>query len=366
VRLRLGSLCLLTVATGCVTWAAVREATRKPTNPAEPVAEESPGRSPTHPHELQHVIRPGGAAAEESRGKVVTGIVLDSRSGKPLAEMDVALQLRDDDVASATTDEQGRFALELDPEPEPEPEPDDPDEPDDLPKPPVISLVVAGRHEDYATRTIALGLKEELPERSERVVRVDRRGELTGRLVDEQGQPVVHETVAVLGDDNSEETTGTDEDGAFTMVRDPGRYLVVARGSDDSPHLALETVQVGVGETVPVHLVLRPHRLYKLSARLVDESGNPAPAEVRLRRDGLSLLDRFVAGDGEWGVGEDGTLDAEVATPGRYTIELRPLGCYGHDEKTVIGTAVLQAGDGQVPETIVVKGREPATEQPPE
>ena len=206
---------------------------------------------------------------------------------------------------------------------------------------------------------------------------------ISGRIVDEFGEPVAEAMVNVLryqyfNGQRRLVPVGrmdvSDDDGRFRVYGlSPGDYFVSAtlrtggmmeRGDAGSyaatyyPGTGVaqqaDRVSVGLGaETSGINFALMPVRTVKISGTAMDSQGRPmAGAFVMVREDmrrGETVMMMF--GGGGTRVQDDGTFTISNVSPGDYVLEARPMGAgrpRGADDEQEVGFATVSVGSEDV------------------
>lgn len=194
---------------------------------------------------------------------------------------------------------------------------------------------------------------------------------LAGRVIEAgSGAPVPDAIVSVgdwrAGDESSDASTRTDDDGRFRLTRlSPGRYKpgATARGRFGEP---TESVLLGLGQTVE-DVVIEVHAAAAVRGRVVIEDGAAtrpcADAWVNLRD---ATADRW-QGDG---ADDDGRVELISVLPGRYEVSIYCEGYLARDryDAVVVASAdvdglVWTVGPGgRIRGTVRTAGGEPVAD----
>jgi hypothetical protein len=330
-------LALLTFAAGSFYWALGLGAPppHRRADPPAPSAER-PRWDVNRQLDLQKVIRGEPAPAARDRTAPISGVILDSITGRPVAGADVELYAGETSLDDAETGEDGTFSLA--------PQQEGTEGPLEL------EIVADG----YAARTAT----------PKPVIYLDPLGRIAGRVVDAQGRPVAGVSIHTLADpeigDNDDSVTEdaeTGERGEFEVAElEPGEYLVYVRNDDDDSKLDARAVRVRPGQTARLELAMRKRSTLELRGRVVDRRGNPlAFVTVAARASGpTSALNRALLAEAEdTDTGVDGEFYVRVASTGWYELELRS----DLEGKTLARARLFAAKDAQ--EATVVVSQEP-------
>ncbi len=259
---------------------------------------------------------------ELAQGAALAGVVLDEL-GKPLANAAVNVDtITGSWHAWVTTDDDGRWS---------------------------IAAVAGGKHAIQAVATHHISAAEVVVEtdganaRTDVVVRVDRGGTISGKVVDRRGQPVVDADV-VTGFGHAK----TDAAGAFLVDGiPPGDYAVSAttatRGS------AEHKLTLGAGDAAVIELVLGDG---SIAGRVVDDAGRPvADASLRAKHARNEHL-YFASSD------DDGKFDFGGMEPGDYKVTIgRRDVTYADDVAPHVVTTGARNVRFVIPQPIAITGR---------
>jgi protocatechuate 3,4-dioxygenase beta subunit len=260
-----------------------------------------------------------------TRPSSVAGRVVD-RSGQPVAGVQVrvrwAVRLDQDGVLSleaagpyAFTDERGRFRL--------------------APIPDRASLALAAEHPHFAPGVSSP--RDAFAGSDDVLLSLAPLGSLSGRVVDEEGQPVPGVTVRCENRVGAPREARTDGDGRFQFggLR-AGNYVLQAASPGPQTDRVTDLQGVMLPEGGQAHCPdLRIVRAGEVSGRLTDEKGQPlAGVEISARRE-VELAPRmFTQGDSPSArTGADGSYRLRLP-PGQWQVraELYPEGALGEDE----------------------------------
>lgn len=302
---------------------------------------------------------------------LVRGRVVAADTGLPLRRATVALRSlgQQDGGLSADTDTDGAF---------------------------VFQGVPAGRYRLSATKTryVDTALGARAPGRPGRafdlaegqkidglLLRMPTAGVITGRVVDDAGEPVANATVVALrqrrGDAGPRFSTTahsrpTDDTGAYRLFGvPPGRYFLSAlpphaglptHGLVDTSGTALATtyypatsvaseaqpIEVAAGVEAFADIALAPTRVTSVAGEVVDTAGRPAK---------MGFTQLIPQGRDEephgWRHGEvrDGRFALSGIAPGDYTLSVQAF--FGEDEVLrMMGTGSIEGGAHAVPLTV--------------
>jgi len=224
-----------------------------------------------------------GAIVRLERGLVVTGRVLDAEDGEPVAGMNVRFGVKSKIIHVGTSDEQGNFRVA--------------GIPGEDGKPPgrsTLAVRVQGSHYEPLSRNVAA---EEASGQRPLQLRVTRRPAVSGRVVDEHGQPIAGARVALdvagipevflLLGGHALQPAYTADDGAFRLLlfegQGPGQPLDVVASH---PRFASMRTPVGkldgTGNLPAIEVTLS--RGVEIRVEVADEAGAPvAGARLRIR-----------------------------------------------------------------------------------
>ena len=286
--------------------------------------------------------RAGEAREESDATPCLSGRVIDSSTGSPVSGAEVLIRNGEEAEVgtSATADKDGRFAIEC--------------SEDDLQRV-AGDLAIEAEAEGYAAlqrplAADALGSDVDL--------RLDAMATITGIVVDEQGAPLVEESVQY---GTGETLAETSREGRFSGRIAPGEhvvYVLADSGEEEEQQnrMAVERVHVGPGETVDVRLAVRGHAAYWLRAKVVDADGRSlAGLGVKIKSsapDADPRVQALLAMAGSEETDEEGAFSIEVGSPVAHLVELRHL-CTGG---SLLRTSLL-AGSDPAPAKIVVPQR---------
>jgi hypothetical protein len=243
---------------------------------------------------MKHLLLVSLATVASAQYKV-TGIVLEDRTGLPVADVQLSFHLTDVVYGSVESDNQGRFSKNL-----------------PHPGPYWIELRRAGY-------SFPPGVSFEVRQGSEQLPLTIRlkRGMLSGRLLMEDGTPIVGASIKCSG---NRETASTDREGrfSFSMV-DAGRSLELRARLDVKARATLAKKDPRSGVT------LGPPEISKLSIDPVIAGTPVENIEFRIRPVQLASLSGVVDDLGPW-------KNAEGVSPQIELLPSRQGSYYGDGE----------------------------------
>jgi hypothetical protein len=274
MRVVVPALIVLCVLVGIAAWLG-RDTSRGTLVSAPPQEDEAASRPAFR---LPRLLLPPPAIGTPAPGpRIWRGQVLDGRTGRPVVAVEVDLcgalaegsPPCDSPLASAETDAQGRFAIELD-----DADDDDADD-DDKDDAPPIALTLDP--EGYET-TLVTGAEFDAGRSPEGARIVLWPATLVeGRLVASDGHPLADTRVGWMfpgGAPATEWTTTSEEDGGFVLKGlPPGALIIYAVGADS--HTALAQLELARGEKRWVDLRMEEGAPLRVSGRVVDRAGRP-------------------------------------------------------------------------------------------
>ncbi len=193
-----------------------------------------------------------------------------------------------------------------------------------------------------------------------RTVRLDRLGEIRGRVLSKSGVPATDKDVYVVadGERESEQEATTNAKGWYELDElAPGRYIVYADSS--FTHLvSYAEVRLKAGQQLRQDLQEREVKSVPMTAKVVDRSGRPVArvaVSIKPRGKARNSKERYFLTQVQGTTTDrDGAFEADLGRAGWYRVRLHAE----DNEEQVMGQADVWAGAGQQGEpTIVYQGK---------